>query len=229
MALIKFGMMMTDARGKLGGHVFTKARNGATVRTKVTPINPQTAAQSFARAVFGTVSSAWRDLTEPQRSAWNAAVSDYSRTNIFGDNYLPSGKNLFVQLNCNLLNVGKNLIDNPPAPVAVPSLLLGGVIFDTAVEELVFSYLASEPPAGYTKVIEASRPFSPGKYNFSGSFSKIFSWDGTSEPTPLAAYTDYVSKFGSPNVGLKIAFRTYVIVNATGQKSPYSEFSTIVV
>lgn len=222
-------MMMTDARGKLGGHVFTKARNGATIRTKVTPSNPQTAAQSLARYIFSSVSQAWRTLAEPQRLAWNAAVGDYSRTNIFGDNYLPSGKNLFVQLNCNLLNVGKNLIDNPPTPVDVPSLLLGGVNFDTAVEELVLSYLSSEPGVGYTKVIEASRPFSAGKYNFSGSFSKIFSWDGTSEPTPLAAYTDYIAKFGSPNVGLKIAFRAYVIVNATGQKSPYSEFSTIVV
>lgn len=52
MALIKFGMMMTDARGKLGGHVFTKARNGATIRTKVSPANPQTSAQSLSRSIF---------------------------------------------------------------------------------------------------------------------------------------------------------------------------------
>ena len=44
MAKIKFGMMMTDASGKLGGQVFSKNRGGSYVRTKVTPTNPQTAA-----------------------------------------------------------------------------------------------------------------------------------------------------------------------------------------
>jgi hypothetical protein len=55
MAKIKFGMMMTDARGKLGGHVFSKNRSGAYVRTKVTPVNGQTTAQTGVRAIFGAI------------------------------------------------------------------------------------------------------------------------------------------------------------------------------
>ena len=55
MAKIKFGMMMTDARGKLGGQVFSKNKGGAYVRTKVTPSNPQTIAQTTRRALFAAI------------------------------------------------------------------------------------------------------------------------------------------------------------------------------
>lgn len=229
MALIKFGMMMTDARGKLGGQVFTKTRSGATIRTKVTPANPNTSAQSLARSRFGLISSEWRLLDEADRATWNSAVSNYSKTNIFGDTYLPSGKNLFVSLNSNLLSVGISSFMTAPLPVSVPSLLLTTAEVVVVDEEINLTYTGSEPGLGYSKVIEATAPFSAGKYNFTGGFARISQWNGTSEPLPTGYYIDYVNKYGNPPPGTKIAFRACVIVNATGQKSPYSEVTTIVV
>lgn len=220
---------MTDARGKLGGHVFTKARNGATIRTKVTPANPTTAAQVAARLAFSEISSHWRVLPEAARVAWNNAVSEFSRTNIFGDTYLPSGKNLFVQLNSNLRNVGQVELTLPPPPQEMQGLILSYAALDTAAEKLLLAYAGPEPGAGYSKVIEATRPFSAGKYNFSGSYAKIYSWDAAAEPSSIQAYQDYVAKYGSPNVGTKISFRSSVINNVSGQKSVYSEVTTIVV
>src|SRR3546814_3353017 len=49
---VKFGALMTDARGKLGGHVFSKNRAGSYLRTKVTPVNQQTSYQTSVRALF---------------------------------------------------------------------------------------------------------------------------------------------------------------------------------
>lgn len=94
MSKIKWGAIVVDGRGKLGGHVFTKTKSGATMRTKVTPVNPQTAAQASARSRLGGNSQAWAGLTEDQRSSWNALASETSKTNIFGDQYFPSGKKL---------------------------------------------------------------------------------------------------------------------------------------
>lgn len=229
MALIKFGMMMTDARGKLGGHVFTKARNGATIRTKVSPANPQTPAQSLSRSIFATVSSLWRDLTEEQRIAWNAAVNDYSRTNVFGDNYLPSGKNLFTQLNCNLLNVGQIPIANPPLPLTFDGIFVDGVTVINADTEITPTFPNGTPGIDYIKVMEASKPFSAGKFNFSGAYSKVTQWTSAAPPTPAQLYSAYVSKYGAPATGQKIAFRFYAISVDTGQKSQYTHATTIVV
>ena len=85
MARIKFGMMMTDARGKLGGQVFSKNRSGAYVRTKVTPSNPRSMAQMSSRSILGSLSVMWNSLTLEKVSAWNAATADWQKTDIFGD------------------------------------------------------------------------------------------------------------------------------------------------
>ena len=228
MALIKFGMMMTDARGKLGGHVFTKARNGATIRTKVSPANPQTPAQSLSRSIFATVSSTWRTLEESARVAWNAAVNDYSRTNVFGDNYLPSGKNLFTQLNCNLLNVGLPIIQNPPSPLTFDGIFVADITVINADTEITPQFPNGTPGIEYIKVMEASKPFSAGKFNFSGAYSKVAQWSSATPLTPAQLYTAYVFKYGVPATDQKIAFRFYVISIDTGQKSQYTNATTIV-
>ena len=136
MARIKFGMMMTDARGKLGGHVFTKAKSGATIRTKVTPLNPKTSAQSEARGALSANSQAWRTLTENQRLAWNSAAQEVSKTNAFGDTYFPSGKNYFTAVNNNLRNVGGAILVEPPALVEMPGLTSVEIDFDLTAEQL---------------------------------------------------------------------------------------------
>lgn len=90
----KFGAIIVDGRGKIGGHVASKNRGGAYLRTKVTPANAQTSAQNQVRNLFTSLTQGWRGLTQAQRDAWNAAVLDYSRTDIFGDIRNPSGINL---------------------------------------------------------------------------------------------------------------------------------------
>jgi hypothetical protein len=43
---MKFGAIVTEGRGKIGGHVASKNKSGAYLRTKVTPVNRQSVAQS---------------------------------------------------------------------------------------------------------------------------------------------------------------------------------------
>src|SRR5690606_37427563 len=98
MAKVKFGMMMTDARGKLGGQVFSKNRAGSFVRTKVTPANPNTEANRKARALFFEISQQWSSLSQQVRDSFDAAVQDWARTDIFGDLRNPTRKNLCQSL-----------------------------------------------------------------------------------------------------------------------------------
>ena len=165
MARIKFGMMMTDARGKLGGHVFTKAKSGATIRTKVTPLNPKTSAQSEARSALGANSQAWRTLSETQRLAWNSAAQEVSKTNAFGDTYFPSGKNYFTAVNNNLRNVGSQILVDPPALVQMPGLTSVEVDFDLVAEQLdiVPNFVGDE--AGIILVCNATSGQSGGCFN----------------------------------------------------------------
>lgn len=229
MALIKFGMMMTDARGKLGGQVFTRTRSGATVRTKVTPTNPRTEAQQLARSILGTVSSAWRGLSEEDRTSWNSAVGNYEKKNVFGDRYLPSGKNLFTSLNSNLLNVGENVIDTAPNPIEVRPRVLTSAVIDFTGKLITLRSLSPAPGAEFMVVTQATKPFSAGRYNFSGAYATIDVAIGTTFKSAADLYTSYVTKYGEPPVGSKVGIRTFIIAINTGQKSVISDVAGSVI
>ena len=220
MARIKFGMMMTDARGKLGGHVFTKAKSGATIRTKVTPLNPKTSAQSEARSALGANSQAWRTLTEVQRLAWNSAAQEVSKTNAFGDTYFPSGKNYFTAVNNNLRNVGVPPVSDPPALVEMPGLIAVEVDFDLLAEQLDISPAWFGNDANNVLVCNATSGQSAGRYNFSGKYRKFNGYSLAGLPQNTVIYDDYVSKFGVPSAGQKVSFEFYLVNELTGQVSP---------
>lgn len=218
MSKIKWGAIVVDGRGKLGGHVFTKTRSGATMRTKVTPVNPQSPAQAAARSRLGSQSQGWRGLTEAQRIGWNDLAARYSKTNIFGDQYFPTGKNLFTGLNSNLLLVGISPLVVAPELVEMPVVMAMDPEVNITETEIELN-LSSVGVADDTSiVIEATAPMSPGRYNFDGSY-RIITTSGT-VPLGSELYSNYVSKFGAPPVGGKIGFRAYYISNATGQQSP---------
>lgn len=224
MSKIKWGAIVVDGRGKLGGHVFTKTKSGATMRTKVTPVNPQTAAQASARSRLGGNSQAWASLNEEQRSGWNALASETSKTNIFGDQYFPSGKNLFTSVNNNLVMTGSGVLVDAPRFTELPFITLMEASVNVSVEEISLQVEIAGSAVGTALVIEASQPSSPGKYNFDGAFRQIAVANGSAAPTAKALWDFYVAKFGAPALGKKIAFRAYYVDKSAGNASP--RFST---
>lgn len=229
MARIKFGMMMTDARGKLGGHVFTKARSGATVRTKVSPTNPQSVAQGVVRSRFASLSQSWSSLDEAQRLSWNALALATGKTNIFGDKYFPSGKNLFVAVNSNVLLAGGTIIVNAPSNITMPAI----TAFDGAIELdlgnfALLTEVAGAIPANTTAVYLASPPSSAGVYNFSGKHYVFHTISAESDPIPTEVFASYVSKFGSPELGKKISVQVFFINKSTGQTTQRSSVQLFV-
>lgn len=137
MAKIKYSALVSEMSGKLNGSVMAKNRSGNYVRTKITPVNPQTVFQTAVRNRLAGNSALWRGLTEDQRLAWNGAVNDWTSTNIFGDTVKPSGQNLYIKVNNNLLNVGSPRVSLPPNKVGatpVTSLSVANDISDNELE-----------------------------------------------------------------------------------------------
>ena len=219
MSKIKWGAIVVDGRGKLGGHVFTKTRSGATMRTKVTPVNPQTTAQAAARSRLGSQSQAWRGISEEQRRGWNSLADEVIKTNIFGDNYSPTGKNLFTGYNSNLLLVGHGAVSTPPVLEEMPVITDLDINIHALPASVGFIAVSAGSLTNQALVIEATQQFSAGRFNFEGSYRKITVLDDY-DGTELDIVGFYVDRFGSLSVGQKIGFRAYFINNKTGQSSP---------
>ena len=227
MSKIKWGAIVVDGRGKLGGHVFTKTKSGATMRTKVTPVNPQSSAQAAARSRLGGNSQAWAALNEEQRVSWNALAAETSKTNIFGDQYFPSGKNLFTSVNNNLVMTGIPSISDTPNFGELPFIVDMTAAINTADKKIQLVIDLDGSTAGMALVIEATQPSSPGKYNFDGSYRQIVVSGDGAPPTHTELWGAYAAKFGMPALGKKVAFRAYYISTTAGNASPRFSVSAI--
>ena len=214
-AKMKFGAIIVDGRGKIGGHVLAKNRNGAYMRTKVTPGNPQTIAQGVVRANFTANSQGWKGLTVAQRLAFNTAVSNFIGTNVFGDAKTLSGFQLYVRLNNYLRFIGSPVITAPPLPTAVPGFLTFTVAVANAADTIVFTF--TDPIAATEKVIvSATAPQSAGKSFVKSEYRKIAVEDSTFVTTGDVK-VDYQAVFGAqPAIGTKVFFKMQQVNIATG-------------
>lgn len=227
MAKVKLSALVSEMRGKLNGSVFSRNRGGAYLRTKVTPANPQTSAQVAARALLATYAQGWRSLTAAQRTAWNAAVSNFKTTDVFGDLKEPTGLQLYIRLNANIVNAGGSAITTPPVPVGVTALTtlsLSAAVTGTAFD---VTFAATPVPTGHTLIVEATPQVSPGISNANSLFRVIGSV-AAAGTSPADLSTEYTAKFGSLVAGQKIFIRAKVISTATGEVSQSLVASAIV-
>lgn len=227
MAKVKFGAMMVDMRGKLGGQVFSKNRGGAYVRTKVTPSNPQTSDQVAQRARLAEFSQQYRTLTEEQRLAWSSVVTQYATTNVFGDLVNPTGSTLFNRVNINIALAGGVTVLTPPLPIGVETPSDVEVSADASTPTLDLDFTPTPIPADHTMIVEATPQLSPGISNANSKFRIIASLPAATATGAdiLSAYTE---KFGALTAGRKMFVRVKFIRVSTGEVSQSIVTSIIV-
>lgn len=221
----KFGAIVVAGSGKVGGHVASRNRAGAYFRTKVTPVNPQTASQLTVRSRLGSRSQAWRGLTQAQRDAWNAAVGDFARTDVFGDLKNPSGFNLYNRINNNLVTVGAAAILVPPIPGTVLTVVITSIIPNGGTQ-LIPMVLSGAVPAGTAMKVFATAPQSPGK-SFVKSEFRLITTLPAATATPVALGAAYVAKFGAFATGQKLFFKLVFTNTTTGLETPPVQVSAI--
>lgn len=228
MALVKYGEMIADLRGKINGTVHSRNRAGAYMRNLVIPTNPQTAAQMAVRSRLGGNSSAWRGLTQAQRDAWNAAAVNFPSINVFGDSRILSGNSLYIGLNNNLANAGAAGILVPPAPTGAITVDTVAVTASTGPDLVSIAFTATPVPANHTLVIDATPNISAGINNFNSVLRQI-NTEIAAAASPSDSTVEYVAKYGALVVGMKVGVRVRQINAVTGEASVTLTGSTIVI
>lgn len=219
------GFGAVDGRGKINGHVASKNRSGAYARTKVTPTNPQTSFQLGARNLLTSLSQSWRALLQSERDAWDGAVADFAKTDIFGDLRNPTGKNLYARLNINLINAGQSPISSPPLPAGGGPVIAGVAIVTNGG---VKSIAHTDDTAGHTIQVWATPGVSPGKKFLKNDYRLITSFAGGAA-SPAVITTAYDARFGDAAVGTRVGIRLVSVNDTTGEMGVASESTTITV
>jgi hypothetical protein len=222
---MKFGAIVVAGSGKIGGHVASKNRSGAYLRTKVTPTNPNTASQALSRSILASLATAWSGLTEIERLGWNAAVKDFGSTDIFGDIKNPSGINLFIKLNANLANSGQATITSAPAKTEVAFSPIESVIFNGTTTTLTTITFADAGFAGVKVLVSATPKVSQGTTFVKNLMRNIGVYTVVSDE--IDYYGDYVTKFGIPAEGEKFYIAVEPVM-PNGQKGTKQSAMVIV-
>jgi len=218
MGKIKLGAFVVDIRNKVGGSVFSRNSSGAYVRNKVTPINPQSAAQQAVRSAFAFLTQNWRSLAVGSRSAFNDAVSGFLRTDVFGDNVTPSGFQLYLRLNRNLQAITQALITLPPVPVDVYTMGALALAANTTGGTWTITFPIAIP-AGASVVVRATGPMSAGR-NFAKSEYRQIAVLTAADLSPYDAATEYTAVFGGlPPIGMKSFVECHTVLDASGLNS----------
>ncbi len=222
MAIVKFGMIIVDMRGKLGGHVLAKNRGGSYARTKVTPLNPQTGFQMKIRAIFTTITQAWSSLTENQRNSFRVRAPLYSSKNIFGDSKVPSGKELHQRLNENLIHSGQAILTEALPPIPVPASKISGVAIAPGFS---FEIELDGDSTGSRVQVFASSAVTKGT-EFVRHKLRLLTFRVGTDQQSIDILSEYTQRFGAPVSGDKI-FIGIKFINAQGQASPMETLSAI--
>lgn len=222
---IKYGAGIVDGSGKLNGWVASKNRGGSYMRTKVTPLNPSTTAQQNARGILGALSTQWSQLTDAQRLSFNNAVSDFAKTDIFGDIRNPSGINLFVKLNTNLINTGQAQITSAPAKEEIIFSAIDNITMDVSGQTTVIT-LADELLDGSLVLAFATPTLTNGTSFVKNRLRSIGSVEVNAATITLTP--EYVAKFGAfaLDANITVGFR---VISSTGQASTFQSQRAVVV
>jgi hypothetical protein len=220
----QFGALVVAGSGKINGWVASRNRGGAYFRTKVTPINPSTSAQQNARGILGSLSTQWSQLTEAERLSFNNAVADFATTDIFGDIRNPSGINLFVKLNTNLINTGQAQITAAPAKEEFMYSGIHYITMDVSLQSAVIS-LGNGANDSVNALVFATPTLSNGTTFVKNRLRLVGSVLIVADEIDFAA--GYASKYGAFALGANIV-AGFRIISTTGQASVFQSLKATV-
>jgi hypothetical protein len=220
MALIKYGQGVASMSGKQGGSVHSRGRTGAIIRNWTKPCNPTTASQTQRRANFAGQTAAWGALTNAQRLAWNGWAQTQSRINRQGDVYVPTGRQMYIELNANLILAGQAAITAPPIGSVPPTVAaaLGMTATITAGALTVLSVTGGSTDATVVYYVKGAPGQKTGRTNVNRQFRSLGSFTASAAVNILTGYT---AIFGSVMaIGTQVQVLVKVINKTTGLASP---------
>lgn len=199
---VQFGTIITDLKGKSQGQIIQGGRYGSILRANTKPITRSTSINSQPRISLSAVSSTWKSLTPTERLDWGNLASTLTRYNAYGVPYVPTGFQIFCELNSNLLNV-PTLNINTSAPIVPVFPNLNSFLFTSEATgpfvSIDWNYMSGDNnfqvlPCFYPlQTLGVSVP--RGSSRFCGLYTSITTGS-------LDISTEFVKRFGSPAGGV---------------------------
>jgi len=185
MAICKYGPLVSEVRGSIGGTTFTANHFGSVVRQRRHPVHAPTARRDTYKALLAMATARWTDsLTQNQRDAWDALGAATDFTNSLNQVYHPTGINLYCRTNI--------LLRHPTVLTAwcdtAPGNAIGAhypLTYTSASSGEIEAEMEDEPAVRHDVLMWHGLPQRPSVKYYTGPWVSFEAWD--SEVLHLAA------------------------------------------
>lgn len=213
--------------GSVNGTTSSRNRFGQYVRTRATPVNPNTGAQTAKRDVFAQCAQLWRTLTSVQQAAWSYFAQAHPRLDSLGQTIVLTGAQMYSAINCQLMGLTGVTVDEPPSagPLAAPVLTIDD---DSIAAPISLAYTPTPTGAGLTMVLFCSPPQTRGR-SFCGDF-RILTTVAPATASPVEILDALEAKWGTVNIFQRFFLRARFVYTEGGPtKGWYSPDSDIII
>lgn len=218
MARLKFGSIITDTRGSIGGQTIKWTRAGMVIQQKATPTRRLTARASVVRNSFANYTRRWwNELDSTQRDDWRALAAANPRPDIWGEEFPLTGLALYVGVNQLLKQAGLSPTDTAPSDQTVTAPLTSSATV-TAPSSASLTFTATPVPTDHRAILYATPPLSPGVENPAGKFQFIAA-SGAGQTSPWDIGSVLLARLGSFPTDRKVFFSLHFLNSDNGALS----------
>lgn len=130
MALVKYGLIITEIKGKLNGQVLQGGNNSKILRGNSNKKNSKSNALNQSTSLLVQVTSQFKLLTPGEHASWVVAAASWPFIDKFGNTYYGNAFQCFTAYNRNLLTIGGTIVGN--ANAVTPSVNVGPFSFTSS-------------------------------------------------------------------------------------------------
>jgi hypothetical protein len=227
MALVQFSSVVSNVKGKIGGHYFKGSLGGATLQSigytgakvkELSQITNSRITQSgqTINACLLQVVRQWKNVSAVNRAAWLSAAPNFPTVNKFGVPTKPSGYHCFVHINYARVSSNQSILNTPPAVVV--GVLPPVITISTLSSASIQVALGGTVPTGYLMAILATRSMSAGIKPSATLFRQVY-WVSAGGSGTQNITTSYESSYGAPVTGNTVWVAAWLSSLTTGQKT----------
>lgn len=222
MATLKFGVIVTGARGTIAGTIFSANAAGPYARGWSRGKSPQTTGQAATRARLSLAAQQWALLTDGQRTDWDTWAADpaQEKTNSLGEPYYITGFQWFAALTANRARVGLDYNAEAPTIPAFAALTITGFTVDISAETAAFTFAEGDIDNSYPIVTACVAPRQTPIAVIGPR--RIFAYPlGGALDTEVDIWADLASAFGTLNTAQRVLIQVS-LQTSEGLRGPYS-------
>jgi len=198
MALVQYGSIITEIKGKIGGSTFQSCRGGFMLKNKGR--NPQSGTGlnwrsaggiidygEAHRLAFVSTTKNWSKLTDAERATWSSLVGVWQFINKFGNVYNGSPYQIFTACNINRATLGLPQLN--VAPIFNPAIEIDYVFTDYSIAGNFDASYTNAAAQGQYVFIQVywfdNKAKSFGKQRIAGSQVHLLAAPGSTNFKPL--------------------------------------------